>query len=176
MSTMLAAKIIEEEGLEGDPAQALQDATTARAAGYTRIGGVAAVTTAINAAANVFPVMRPGTWFPFPVCGGGGGQAHRPTRPASQPPAGQAPPTDNRRRRRTKEKTNWLVRFLPVRSPSCRLPSRGPWSVGYACRLYSMTLTLASCLFFLVYLPALHRHNDVCGRRRSHISWPAILA
>ena len=101
-SAMHAAEITADDVAE-DQAQALQDAATSRATGFTRMGGVGAVTTAINAAANIFPRM-PATWFP--VCGGGTGQATRTTRPASQPPAGPAAPLDNRRRRRTGDDAN----------------------------------------------------------------------
>ena len=104
MSTMLAAEVIAAEGLAVNPAQALQQATTARTGGHTRIGGVAAVTAAFNAATNDFPVMNPGTWFPSPICGGGGGPASK-TRPASQPPAGHniTAVQTGRRRRRTED-------------------------------------------------------------------------
>ena len=65
MSTMFAAEISEQEGLESNPVYVLHDTSTAFTGGYMRIGGVAAVTTAINVTANAFPVMRPGTWFFF---------------------------------------------------------------------------------------------------------------
>ena len=94
---------VQTPDVAADPAQAMQDAATARAKGFTRMGGFGMVTTAINAAANSFPRM-PATWFP--VCGGGTGQATRTTRPASQTPAGPAAPIDNRRRRRTEDGAN----------------------------------------------------------------------
>ena len=101
MSTRLAAEAIAAEGLAADPAQAMQQAAAAPTGGHTRIGGVAAVTAAFNAAASAFPVVNPGAWF-SPICGGGG-VPYSKTRPRSQPPVGQHTTTATGRRRRRKE-------------------------------------------------------------------------
>ena len=100
MSTRLVAEAIGADGLAADIAHAMQQATAAPTGGHTRIGGVAAVTAAFNAAASVFPVVNPGTWFSS-ICGGGS-VPYSKTRPRSQPPAGQHT-TGARRRRRRKE-------------------------------------------------------------------------